>query len=146
MEKAEQRGDNMNTTADKPETDTPGQDEVTEAAPVSDGIEPAAPKKILVEVAYALPDKQVIIPLQVEPGTTLEQAVALSGIIEQFPEIDLSVNKVGIFSKLSKRDAVLREHDRVEIYRKLIADPKKVRKERAAQGKNMKKGGGESSV
>ncbi len=137
MEKAEQQGDSMNTTEDKPVTEAPVQDEATEAA------EPAAPKKIHVEVAYALPHKQVIIPLQVEPGTTLEQAVALSGIVKQFPEIDLSINKVGIFSKLSKRDAVLREHDRVEIYRKLIADPKKVRKERAAQGKKMKKGGGE---
>ncbi|HEB93375.1 MAG TPA: RnfH family protein [Gammaproteobacteria bacterium] len=105
--------------------------------------EPAVLKKIHVEVAYALPDRQVIIPLEVEPGTTLEQAVALSGIVEQFPGIDLDVDKVGIFSKLSKRNAVLREHDRVEIYRKLIADPKKVRKARAAQGKKMKKGGGE---
>ncbi len=146
MEKVEQQGDSMNTTVDEPVTDAPGRDEATGAASASDNTEPAAPKKILVEVAYALPDKQVIIPLQVEPGTTLEQAVALSGIVEQFPEIDLGVNKVGIFSKLSKRDAVLREHDRVEIYRKLIADPKKVRKERAAQGKNMKKGGGESSA
>jgi len=146
MEKVEQQGDSMNTTVDEPVTDASGRDEATGAASASDNTEPAAPKKILVEVAYALPDKQVIIPLQVEPGTTLEQAVALSGIAEQFPEIDLGVNKVGIFSKLSKRDAVLREHDRVEIYRKLIADPKKVRKERAAQGKNMKKGGGESSA
>jgi len=146
MGKAEQQGDSMNTTVDESVTDAPGRDEATEAASASDNTEPAAAKKILVEVAYALPDKQVIIPLQVEPGTTLEQAVALSGIVEQFPEIDLSVNKVGIFSKLSKRDAVLREHDRVEIYRKLIADPKKVRKERAAQGKKMKKGGGESAV
>jgi len=136
----------MNTTVNEPVTETPGEDESTDAISENDSIEPAAPKKIHVEVAYALPDKQVIIPLEVEPGTTLEQAVALSGITKEFPEIDLSVNKVGIFSKLSKRDAVLREHDRVEIYRKLIADPKKVRKERAAQGKKMKKGGGEEGA
>ncbi len=128
----------MSSVVDESVMDTSRQDGAMES-------EPAAPKKIHVEVAYALPDRQVIIPLEVEPGTTLEQAVALSGIVEQFPGIDLDVDKVGIFSKLSKRNAVLREHDRVEIYRKLIADPKKVRKERAAQGKKMKKGGGEGA-
>lgn len=101
----------------------------------------APPETLHVEVAYARPDKQMIIPLEVPVGTTLEQAIELSGIREHFPEIDLSMNKVGIFGKLNKRDTVLREQDRVEIYRKLIADPKKVRKERAAQGKVMKKGG-----
>lgn len=136
METAKQLEGDMNAAVDGPVTDSAEQDAAMEA-------EPSTPKEIRVEVAYALPDRQVIIPLDVEPGTTLEQAVALSGIVEQFPQIDLDVDKVGIFSKLSKRHAVLREHDRVEIYRKLIADPKKVRKERAAQGKKMKKGGGE---
>ncbi len=106
--------------------------------------EEVTPQTITVEVAYARPDKQMIIPLKVKPGTTLEQAIELSGIKEHFPEIDLAVNKVGIFGKLAKRDVVLREKDRVEIYRKLIADPKKVRKERAAQGKKMKKGSSEA--
>ncbi len=142
MEKPEQQGNAMSATEDKTGTSTSL--ETRDEAAAGEGAEPAA-KKIHVEVAYALPDKQVIIPLEVESGTSLEQAVALSGITEQFPEIDLNVNKVGIFSKLSKRDAVLREHDRVEIYRPLIADPKKVRKERAAQGKKMKKGGGEEA-
>lgn len=105
---------------------------------------PATPETIQVEVAFARPDTQMIIPLQVPVGTTLEQAIELSGIREHFPEIDLAKNKVGIFGKLSKLDAVLRDHDRVEIYRKLIADPKQVRKERAAQGKKMKKGGGDA--
>lgn len=98
--------------------------------------------QILVEIAYAKPDVQVIIPLYVDIGTTLEQAVQLSGILENFPEIDLDKNKVGIFSKLAKKDIQLREKDRVEIYRPLIADPKQVRKQRAAEGKAMKKGGG----
>jgi putative ubiquitin-RnfH superfamily antitoxin RatB of RatAB toxin-antitoxin module len=97
---------------------------------------------ISVEVAYAKPDMQVIIPIHVPQGTTLEQAIELSGVLQQFPEIDLSVNKVGIFGKISKKDHVLRQRDRVEIYRPLIADPKQVRKERAAQGKAMKKGAG----
>lgn len=98
---------------------------------------------INVEVAYAKPDTQVIIPLTVNLGTTIEQAIRQSGILKTFPEIDLSVNRVGIFSKLGKLDQTLREKDRVEIYRKLIADPKEVRKQRAAQGKKMKKGGGD---
>jgi putative ubiquitin-RnfH superfamily antitoxin RatB of RatAB toxin-antitoxin module len=93
-------------------------------------------------VAYAKPDVQVIIPLFVDAGTTLEQAVQQSGVLDDFPEIDLNKNKVGIFSKIAKKDTVLREKDRVEIYRPLIADPKEVRKQRAAEGKAMKKGGG----
>lgn len=96
---------------------------------------------IHVEVAYARPDIQVIIPLDVAPGTTLMQAVQQSGVLARFPEIDLTVNKVGIFGKLGKPDQILREKDRVEIYRKLIADPKEIRKQRAAEGKKMKKGG-----
>ena len=100
--------------------------------------------QILVEVAYAKPNVQVIIPLYVDAGTTLEQAVQQSGILENFPEIDLTKNKVGIFSKLAKKDVQLREKDRIEIYRPLIADPKEVRKQRAAEGKAMKKGGGKA--
>lgn len=100
-------------------------------------------ERINVEVAYALPETQVIIPLQVSQGTTIEQAIKQSGILTTFPEIDLATNKVGVFSKLGKLDQELREKDRVEIYRKLIADPKEVRKQRAAEGKKMKKGGGE---
>ncbi|KPJ91883.1 MAG: RnfH [Gammaproteobacteria bacterium SG8_15] len=98
--------------------------------------------QILVEVSYARPDVQVIIPLFVDAGTTLEQAIQQSGVLNDFPEIDLNKNKVGIFSKIAKKDTVLREKDRVEIYRPLIADPKEVRKQRAAEGKAMKKGGG----
>jgi len=100
-----------------------------------------APKKMTVEVAYAEPDTQVIIPLTVDEGTTLEQAIQQSGVLETFPDIDLAVNKVGVFGKLGKLNQVLRERDRVEIYRKLIADPKAVRKQRAAEGKKMRKGG-----
>lgn len=87
--------------------------------------------KILVEVAYAKEDEQVIIPLNVDPGTTLEQAIQLSGILELYPEIDLAQNKTGIFGKIAKADTELREKDRVEIYRKLIADPKESRRKRA---------------
>ncbi|VAW88926.1 UPF0125 protein RatB [hydrothermal vent metagenome] len=96
---------------------------------------------INVEVAYALADKQVLIPLMLEEGSTAQQAIESSGVLVQFPTIDLDKNRVGIFGKLSKLNAVLREKDRVEIYRPLIADPKAVRKKRAEEGKAMKKGG-----
>ncbi len=99
-------------------------------------------KDIMVEVASALPKQQLIIPVNVAEGTTAEAAVLASGIMEKFPEIDLNANKLGIFGKLVKSDTVLRHLDRVEIYRPLIADPKEVRRQRAAEGKVMKKGGG----
>jgi putative ubiquitin-RnfH superfamily antitoxin RatB of RatAB toxin-antitoxin module len=100
--------------------------------------------EILVEVAYALPEQQLILELMVPEGTTAEHAVQHSGITRKFPEIDLTQNKLGIFGKLVKGDTVLRERDRVEIYRPLIADPKEVRRQRAAEGKVMKKGGGDA--
>lgn len=99
--------------------------------------------EITVEVAYALPDEQLILPIKVQTGTTAEQAIYASGIIKKFPEIDLNVNKIGIFGKATRLDTALRHLDRVEIYRPLIADPKEVRKQRAADGKIMKKGGGD---
>ena len=95
---------------------------------------------MLVEVAYALEKKQTLLELEVDKGTTLKQAVELSGIIDAYPQIDLTKDKTGIFGKIAKLDTVLREKDRVEIYRPLIADPKQVRKERAAQGKAMRSG------
>lgn len=91
-----------------------------------------------VEVAYALPENQLIIPVQVPLGAIIETAINASGILTKFPEIDLTVNKIGVFGKLSKLDAALRHLDRIEIYRPLIADPKEVRKQRAADGKVMK--------
>lgn len=104
----------------------------------------AKPNPVHVEVAYARDDVQVLLDVELEEGATVEQAIRRSGVLERFPEIDLAANKVGIFGKLTKLDAALKERDRVEIYRPLIADPKEVRKQRAAQGKQMKKGGGEA--
>ena len=101
--------------------------------------------EIKVEVAYALPSQQAIMPLTLAVESTVEEAIKLSGILEKFPEIDLAQFKVGIFSKLTKLDTVLRDKDRVEIYRPLIADPKEVRRKRAEEGKVMKKGGGDLS-
>lgn len=101
---------------------------------------------ITVEVAYALPTEQLIVPVNVQDGASAEQAIQASGILNKFPEIDLSVNKIGVFGKLTKLESPLRHLDRVEIYRTLIADPKEVRKQRAADGKIMKKGGGDLSA
>ena len=95
---------------------------------------------IEVEVAYAKPEVQVLLSLSVPEGATVGDAIDSSGILVRFPEIDLNKNDVGIFSKPAKLDTALREGDRVEIYRPLIADPKLVRKQRAAEGKKMKKG------
>ena len=93
---------------------------------------------MIVEVAYALADKQSLISLEVKEGTTLKEAIEASGILETYNQIDLSKQQVGIFSKFASLDTVLREKDRVEIYRPLVADPKEVRKERAAQVKAMR--------
>lgn len=99
--------------------------------------------KIQIEVVYAKQEQQALLKLMVEEGTTAQQAVEQSGILQQFPEIDATQLKLGIFSKAIKSDTVLRERDRVEIYRPLIADPKAVRRSRAEAGKVMKKGGGD---
>ncbi len=98
------------------------------------------PRQIIVEVAYAIPASQVIYTVEVDDTATVEDAILSSGVLKEYPEIDLASNKVGIFSKLTKLDKPLVHNDRIEIYRKLIADPKAVRKQRAAEGKKMKKG------
>lgn len=106
--------------------------------------DPISNKLIKVEILYALPQEQTLLDVEVARGSSLAEAVKISGILEKYPEIDLATNKVGIFGKLSKLDVVLRDKDRVEIYRPLIADPKEVRRKRAEEGKVMKKGGGDA--
>ena len=96
-------------------------------------------QSIEVEVIYALSDKQIIRQLSLPVGTTAQQAVELSGIIGIFPEIDLSKNKLGIFGKLVSARAILRNRDRVEIYRPLIVDPKERRRRRAKEFAATKK-------
>jgi hypothetical protein len=100
---------------------------------------------INVEVIYALPDRQPLLRVQLGEGATVEDAIRASGVLDNFPEIDLASNKVGIFSKLVKLDEVVRDKDRVEIYRPLIADPKEVRRKRAEEGKATRKGGGDAA-
>ena len=99
-----------------------------------------AEKTMVVEVAYALPHKQKIVTLNVPEGTSMLEAVRLSGMDQHFPELDLESAPLGIFGKAVPKPAerVLQSGERVEIYRPLIADPKEVRKQRAAKAKAAK--------
>ena len=101
---------------------------------------------IKVEVTYALPNKQQIIAVEVAEGTTVYAAAEQSGIAGQFPDLDLASAKMGVFGKAvpKPQQEVVKEGDRVEIYRPLIADPKEVRKARAAKVKAEKAAAKES--
>lgn len=91
-----------------------------------------------VEVAYATPSRQEVIEIAARPGSTIEQVIRESGLLERFPEIDLARNRVGIFGEIvSLRDPV-RDGDRVEIYRPLLADPKEARRRRAERRTSRK--------
>lgn len=90
-----------------------------------------------IEVAYALPHKQTLITLEIEEGATIERAILCSGILNEFPDIDLTQQKVGVFGKLKALSDIVKAGDRIEIYRPLIIDPKEARraKDRALKGK-----------
>lgn len=92
-------------------------------------------EQLAIEVVYGTPTKQEIINCFVEPNTTIEQAVLASGIIDVFPEIDLTINKVGIWNRVAKLTDIVNDLDRIEVYRPLLADPKEVRKRRAEKAK-----------
>ena len=100
-----------------------------------------SPEKIDVEVAYALPDEQILLLIQVQKGAEIKEVITQSKILEDYPELELDKLDVGIFGKMVKINQKVRDRDRIEIYRPLIADPKEVRKRRAADGKRLKKGG-----
>ncbi|MDB5773278.1 MAG: rnfH Ubiquitin family protein [Burkholderia sp.] len=86
---------------------------------------------IAVQVCFAKPGVQILRDMTVAPGTTVEDAIRRSGVLDDAPEIDLSVCKVGIYGKLKPLDTALRDRDRIEIYRPLIADPMESRRKRA---------------
>lgn len=86
-----------------------------------------------VEVAYATPEQQVIIPLKMPEGSSVEQAINASGLLNRFTEIDDTDLKAGIFGRCCRLDQMLKQNDRVEIYRPLIHDPKEARRQRAAK-------------
>ncbi|MDP2759551.1 MAG: RnfH family protein [Sideroxyarcus sp.] len=85
-------------------------------------------------IAYALPQRQAWFDVEIPDGATIKDAIERSGILGQFREIDLEKQKVGIYGKVSKLDAVLTDGDRVEIYRPITCDPKAVpRKGKSAE-------------
>ncbi|PXW89618.1 hypothetical protein C8R34_10417 [Nitrosomonas sp. Nm84] len=84
-----------------------------------------------IEVVYALPHIQILKKLNVPTDCTVEQAIILSGILDQFADIDLTTSKLGIFGKMTQRGNRLQPHDRIEIYRPLVIDPKDARRIRA---------------
>ncbi len=88
-----------------------------------------------IEVVYGVPTKQKIFTVDINAGATVEQAILASGVLTLFTEIDLTVNKVGIWNRVVKLSEVLNDLDRIEIYRPLLADPKEVRKRRAEKAK-----------
>lgn len=96
---------------------------------------------IEIEVVYALPDEQVVIPVNVEPAATIEDAIRLSGILERFPEIVLEDRMVGIFGHCMALDHPVQAHDRVEIYRPLHASPADARRMRAEARRRRRRAG-----
>lgn len=95
----------------------------------------AMAEQIKIEVVYGTSQKQELLALSVDVGTTIEAAIKSSGIMAIFPEIDLTKNKVGVWNRTAKLTDTLEDLDRIEIYRPLIADPKEVRKRRAEKAK-----------
>ena len=91
----------------------------------------AEKEQITVELIYIKPGSQNRLTLKLSQGSNINQAINRSGVLSHFPEIDLKVNKVGVFSKIQPLDTLLCEGDRIEIYRPLMADPKEARRRRA---------------
>ena len=89
------------------------------------------PDLLHVSLCYATPACEYLRDLTVAPGTTIGQAIDQSGLLDELPEIDLANHPVGIYARKQALDTVLREHDRIEIYRPLVADPKDSRRRRA---------------
>ena len=92
---------------------------------------PDVPEVVGVQVCYALPDTAFLRTVSLPAGSTLRQALEHSGVLDEYPDIDLAVNMVGIYGKKKTLDTILRQHDRVEVYRPLRADPKEARRRRA---------------
>ncbi|MDO8305225.1 RnfH family protein [Herminiimonas sp.] len=93
---------------------------------------------VRVEVCYATPERVFLHELRVAPGTSLQQAIGACGLLQQLPGLDLGVLKVGVHGKLRPLDAAVREGDRIEIYRPLVADPKDARRRRAVKAARSK--------
>ena len=97
---------------------------------------------LLIELAYATPERQLILECEVENGSSARDIVRQSSIQQHFPEIDLEQCDIGVWGKKVADDYQPEEGDRIEVYRPLIADPKEVRRQRAERGLRTGKGGG----
>lgn len=105
------------------------------SAEIAETTETDSQEQLQIEVVYGTPTKQKILALSVTAKTTIEEAINQSGIMSLFEDIDLAVNKVGIWNRAAKLGDEVNDLDRIEIYRPLIADPKEVRKRRAEKAK-----------
>ncbi|ENX3946599.1 RnfH family protein [Photobacterium damselae] len=88
---------------------------------------------IHVEVVYALPQEQKVLKLAVQPNTPVQEIIEQSGILTQYPDIDLKKNKVGVYSRNVRLDSTVYDGDRIEIYRPITADPREIRRKRLEQ-------------
>ena len=98
------------------------------------------PATIRVEVVYALPERQALLAVELPAGSTVAAAIEASGLRREFPELEIDPQAIGIFSRKVSLEQLLRDGDRVEIYRPLQADPKEVRRQRAAETRGKKQG------
>ena len=94
-------------------------------------VDPVVPARIRVEVAYVEPPREFLHAVELDAGATVADAIAASGIADTFPALDAAQCKVGVFARPATHDRVLRDGDRVEIYRPLIVNPKEARRRRA---------------
>lgn len=96
--------------------------------------------KLNIEVVFALPNRQKLVELQLDVGATIAEAIEASGLDAEFEDVDFSSCEVGVWSKPQRRDHVLRDKDRVEVYRPLDMDPREARRQLALVGQTMGKG------
>jgi len=99
---------------------------------------PAAPP-MTIEVAYARPDRQWLLVLEVPRGTTARDALLASGLLAECPELQIGEPVLGVWSRKVAADAVLEAGERLEVYRPLLADPKTARRQRAARQRDTSK-------
>jgi len=93
-----------------------------------------APPECRVEIVYALPTEQTVVEVTVSSGTTLEEAIRASGLLNRFPDLDLARHRVGRYGELAELHDTVLSGDRIEIYRPLVVDPKESRRTRAKSG------------
>lgn len=89
--------------------------------------------ELVVEVIFATPARQEVRTVRLPPGSVVEQAIRHSGLLAEFPEIDLATNPVGVYGEPVELDTILEGGERVEIYRPLVVDPKEARRRRACK-------------